>query len=132
MTPGGKLLVLVPVLVGAMYACAGSAGGEIVLPTQAEGASINLTAIARGTLVADDTRGCVYLRDESGGLTWLVWPPGYRAVGDPFEIRDATGKTVAKEGDTVDVGGGMGPAPDGPCDVGSDWWAVNSVLVRAG
>lgn len=123
----GAVRLSLAILVSALSGCVGATEREIALPLQPEGASLHLTALARGVLVADDSRTCVYLRDDGGGLTWLVWPPGYRAIGDPFEIRDSTGQTVAREGDAVELGGGMGPAPDGPCALAPDSWTVDAI-----
>ena len=64
--------------------------------------------------------GCAWLDTGSERLE-IIWPEGYRATGDPIELRDPTGAVVATAGDRLRVRGG--PADDvvSACQVGQTW-----------
>jgi hypothetical protein len=69
------------------------------------------TALLEGTLVDD---GGGRLAVETGvGVTAVQWPDGYRVDGDQeLVLRDGWGRTIATEGDTIYVGGGMNESDD--------------------
>ena len=53
---------------------------------------------------------CAWLGDGSAGY---LWPEGYRLRLDPLELLAADGRVVAREGDTVWVGGVNAPGQAG-------------------
>ena len=67
------------------------------------------TALARGVLVADGSD--LRLQDPSGGTNVVRWPEGYRvsSEGDRLVLRDFLGFVKAREGDLIEMGGGVGP-----------------------
>lgn len=61
----------------------------------------------------------VWVEREDGEIIPVIWPAGYRARLDPFELLDATGTVVAVPGTPIDVGGGLMPTdPTDPTDHG--------------
>lgn len=79
-----------------------------------------------GILAWDDATGCVH-GIAGAESTVLVFPNGYTARADPYAILNPDGEVVAREGDTVRLGGGysssdegevggisVDPCPDGP------------------
>jgi len=80
--------------------------------------------VREGVLAADPhlEGGCVWL-DTGRERLEVVWPEGYRATGDPVELRDPTGAVVATAGDRLRVRGS--PAGDvvTTCQVGDTWSA---------
>ena len=73
------------------------------------GAEACMAALATGTLAADPRHG-LGLRGPDGRLTSISWPFGYSAVrvGDGPILLLLHGRTVAVEGDAVELGGGFG------------------------
>ena len=73
-----------------------------------------------GILVAGRD-GCVYITgptlqpgDDDDYFTLVVWPSGFTAVGSFQEgvtIMDADGREVARTGDYLNLGGGLGDGP---------------------
>jgi hypothetical protein len=54
-----------------------------------------------------DGTACFWI-DNGGARTLLVWPSGYSGGGSPLGIVDATGRTVARVGQLVELQGGTG------------------------
>jgi hypothetical protein len=68
-----------------------------------------MDALARGTLVPDPRSGLA-LATPTGERIPVMWPFGYsaRLVDAVIELVDSSGNFVAREGDTVEMGGGFG------------------------
>jgi hypothetical protein len=76
------------------------------------------TAAARTARISGvlhvDSGGCVRI-----GYYVVVWPQGYRAARwHPLEVRDDIGNVVARQGQTIEFGGGIAPAPGSSCTPG--------------
>ncbi len=64
-------------------------------------------ASLEGELLRDDASGFL-VRHAEGFVTPIVWPDGYSVRnGEVRELLDPTGAVVAREGDSVSLGGGM-------------------------
>lgn len=65
------------------------------------------TALASGTLAANGEE--LVLEDDTGAQHPVVWPDGYRARldGDVLVLVDRFGTVKARQGDHVDMGGGV-------------------------
>lgn len=100
---------------------------HIRLPTSGIGADESgEEAALEGTLQVSE-QGCVYIsrlfqsEDESPSQmpVLIVWPEGYTAVwpsADEVEVHDESGGVVAREGESVTLGGGYHTPPnDHPC-----------------
>jgi hypothetical protein len=86
----------------------------------ANGQQVAFAARSGGRLTggaAADGTYCVWLTDR-GQAQAVLWPPGYRAQLDPLEILDPDGQIVAREGDTLIVGGAAIPVDPAPCTLG--------------
>jgi hypothetical protein len=69
------------------------------------------TALLEGLLAFDDHGGALVMTEF--GRQPVRWPDGYRVEQAPnVVLRDAWGMSVATEGDTVYVGGGMDAADE--------------------
>ena len=68
-----------------------------------------MDALFTGRLVPSAESGLA-VADASGQVTRVMWPFGYSAryVDERLELLDAGGSVVAVEGDTVQMGGGLG------------------------
>jgi hypothetical protein len=91
------------------------------------------TALFVGVLYVDQD-GCVRItesgRRASDGLL-VVWPKGYRAARwNPLEIQDDAGKIVARQGQTIEFGGGLAPMPESRCKHGDSEAAYVQSPVR--
>lgn len=123
-----SVLVVVSVVVGCM-------GTDIrPVPTSQPGAG-GFDALIVGKLVADPSfdGGCVWLESQYGPLS-IVWPYGYSArFGSTVEILDETGAVVARAGDEIRIGGGIGRefAPT-RCRISIETVLVHSVLRDGG
>ena len=58
------------------------------------------------TVRYDAAQRCVYLSTPEQRVL-PVWPFGYWATSSPFAIYDYDGKAIARDGDTLQLGGGM-------------------------
>ena len=79
-------------------------------------------ALIEGVLVTDEASG-VALRDPSDGVVAIIWPNGFSGrAGTPIAVVDASGKVIARVGDTVQIGGGA---------IGADgaWMACGGISV---
>ena len=65
------------------------------------------TALATGVLTASGTD--LLLTDDTGTPDDVVWPDGYsvRRDGDALVLVNRFGFVMAREGDRIDVGGGV-------------------------
>jgi hypothetical protein len=83
-----------------------------------------MDALWSGTLARHPETG-LGIRDEHGVVMGVEWPFAYTARMELSSIVlvDERGVTVAREGDEIVVGGGMGAGP-GPDDV---WFACGTV-----
>lgn len=82
---------------------------SIALLTEPAPAQACMGALAQGTLVPDPRSG-LGIVSPGGERTPVMWPFGYsaRLVDGVIELVDNTGTFVAREGDTVAIGGGFG------------------------
>lgn len=83
-------------------------GATLTIPTSppvADGA-VCLLALTGGTLTLHPSLGVVLANEE--GSTRVTWPAGWtaRSAAEGFVLVDATGETVAREGQVIRVGGG--------------------------
>lgn len=82
-------------------------------------------ALVSGRLVADPTSG---LGLETGNRALPVdWPTGFTAaiVGDRIALLDSSDSVVAREGDYLNLGGGLGSGPGDP------WYACRGDIREA-
>jgi hypothetical protein len=115
-------LALVSFLVGA---CA-----PVTIRTPAQEPQACMDALMGGILAKQAQTG-LGIADQDGAVIPVEWPFGYsaRMEGAKIALMDASGVVVAREGDRIQVGGGMGPRP-APNAV---WFACGPVqVVRAG
>jgi hypothetical protein len=81
----------------------------------------SLTALGFGTLAGGKYRGrwCLWLIAGPGSRPApVVWPAGFRARRHPLELLDSHGAVVARGGEEIQVGGGLGPADHRICMLG--------------
>ncbi len=88
---------------------AGPTPVSITLLTEPAPAQACMDALAQGTLVPDPRTGLA-LATSDGQRMPVMWPFGYsaRLVNGEIELLDDSGAFVAREGDTVQMGGGSG------------------------
>ena len=76
-----------------------------------------MTALMGGVLAGSPTAGggCLWLgppvRRASRGRLPVVWPSGFHARFRPVELINADGQVIARTGDYLTFGGGLGLAP---------------------
>ena len=112
-----RLLTLVASL--AVAACAEPDMPEPILfqvPTQAPDPAGNnscMAALLIGTLVIDPRWGLAVAPGDAPVMK-VVWPNGYvgRHLDGVTELLDGRGHVVARAGDQIEVGGGIGAADD--------------------
>ena len=91
-------------------------------------------ARASGTIAGGPRAGghyCVWL--TSRGITIpVIWPPGYQARLNPLEILSPAGTVIAREGDTLTIGGGLIDVdPASPCSLErSSAFAIGIIELR--
>ena len=103
--------------------------GPIYFPVNghARGSTSTMEALIEGDLALDED--CLRVDDAL-----LIWPPGFRphVEGDQVEVRNGGGKTIARVGDRLGVGGGyypgVPPFRDNPVCLGP-FYLVGSVKV---
>ena len=81
----------------------------------------SMHALAFGTLAGGKYRGhwCPWLSASPGSRPVpIVWPAGFRAQRHPLKLLDAHGTVVARGGEEIQVGGGLGPADHRICMLG--------------
>jgi hypothetical protein len=81
------------------------------------------TALASGVLTASGTD--LLLTDDTGAPMDVVWPDGYsvRRDGDALALVNRFGFVMAREGDRIDMGGGVG--------TDDRFHGCNDIVVRA-
>src|SRR5262245_18265682 len=87
-----------------------TAGCSVQLNTASEPTQVCALALNVGQLLGDPQSG-LPLKADSGAVTQVIWPYGYAAPREPvggISLLDETGKVIAPEGDTVELGGGFG------------------------
>jgi hypothetical protein len=89
----------------------------------------SLTALTIGPLSAGMYRGrwCTWLGTRGSRGEPVVWPAGFRARRHPLELVDSRGTVVARGGERIKIGGGIGPAGHRPCMLGQKhaWFAMS-------
>jgi hypothetical protein len=85
-------------------------GDEIAIRTGWRGAG-SMAALGTFTLGYDADLDCVYLQ-AGGDRVMPVWRFGTRALRDPVRVVDGDGNVIGEVGDRLELGGGMGLAPD--------------------
>ena len=98
------------VIVAAALAFVVVACNQLVLRTAPAPATACDAAITAGRLVSSRESGLALGPAGGGPNIPVTWPFGYSAGGfvGTLELRDETGRVLAREGDFVQVGGGMG------------------------
>jgi hypothetical protein len=93
-----------------VLAFAAVACNQLVLRTAAEPALACDAALTAGRLVSSRESGLALGPADGGPNIPVTWPFGYSAGGfvGSLELRDGTGRVLAREGDFVQVGGGVG------------------------
>jgi hypothetical protein len=118
----GFLLVL------SLAACGSGAQAASVPPaepfairTAADSTLMCMDALLAGTLTRSAASG-LGVAAENGQSTAIEWPFGYsaRVEADRVVLVDETGKVVAREGEAISLGGGLGNAL---------WYACGPVTV---
>jgi hypothetical protein len=122
-----SILAVGLILSAGLAACADAAEPQPILievPTQLPGPpgpTACMTALLSGSLVADARLG-IAIAGSDGTLVKVRWPSGYvgRQTGSVVELLDGEGRVVARVGDHVETGGGLG--------VGDWWYACGQVV----
>ena len=79
-----------------------------------------LVGVLRGDWVGSG-EFCVWVERESGEVVPVMWPSGFSARLDPFELVNPEGAVAARIGDTLTLVGGLLPAiASQPCGLGQD------------
>jgi hypothetical protein len=93
-----------------VLAFAAMACNQLVLRTAAAPATACDAALTSGRLVSSREGGLALTPADGGPNIVVTWPFGYSAGGfvGNLELRDETGRALAREGDFVQVGGGLG------------------------
>jgi hypothetical protein len=93
-----------------------------------------MTALNAGVLAGSPIAGggCLWLGPPVGqanpGRVPVVWPSGFHARFSPVELINAGGQVIARAGDYLTFGGGLGLAPkSGHCMFGHR----NAVIVQS-
>ena len=96
--------VLLVLLAFAVAAC-----NQLVLRTAAAPTEACDAALTGGRLVSSRESGLALQSPGQANLE-VTWPFGYRAGGfvGSLELQDETGRILAREGDFIEVGGGLG------------------------
>jgi hypothetical protein len=106
---GKRARLRAPLVIG-LLAFAAVACNQVVLRTAAEPALACDAALTAGRLVSSRESGLALRPADGGPNIAVTWPFGYSARGfvGGLELRDEAGRVLAREGDFVQVGGGMG------------------------
>jgi hypothetical protein len=97
--------IVIGVLAFATVACT-----QLTLRTAVQPAVGCDAALTTGRLVSSRETGLAVTPADGRPNIVVTWPFGYSAGGfvGSLELRDETGRVLAREGDFVQVGGGMG------------------------
>ncbi len=119
-----------PILV---LGCSGSAGGLAVLSTGADADEGHGEAQLTGTLsgTVSDGLACFSVTSDDGREYLVSWPEGYSALESPLRLLDESGVTVAIDGDSVVLVGGVGSdeESDITCgDISAPEWRAGGVV----
>ncbi|MBB5791924.1 hypothetical protein [Jiangella mangrovi] len=95
-----------------------------------------LMGLQEGTLAVDD-RNCLVLESSVGELLAVVWPAGSTAARDAegrAVLYDHNGAVVAREGQGISLGGGVGGSidPEHPCAADHVWSANPGISLTPG
>lgn len=114
------------VLAMLMFVPACDPGAEQQPPTLLEGAlpvypgDTVPSALVQGEVTVVEEGGVRCVGITTGGeLNSALWPPGFALKRDPLRIIDNTGRVVAHDGDTLEIGGGHVPAGQFPNPCGT-------------
>ena len=104
--PKARRLVAMIAMVIAATTLAGCSAG---LRTASQPSEACMMALLGGTLV-EDPRSGLAVSDGQGNVTPVEWPFGYTARNElsTIVLVDERGQAVAREGDQVQLGGGLG------------------------
>lgn len=82
-------------------------------PPDPAGNNACMAALLTGTLVIDSRWGLV-VAPADAPIVKVVWPNGYvgRFLDGVTELLDGHGQVVARAGDHIELGGGIGAADD--------------------
>ena len=115
-------------------------GSTVYFPRQktVRGPNAHPDAITEGRLILDGD--CLRLKDVSVPPPYsvVVWPAGFSPHAElgKVEIRNGGGRTIARVGDELAIGGGTGwpgvPSSDGRCSSGPAWTAAKIENVSVG
>ncbi len=96
--------------IGLTLAFAVAACNQLVLRTAPAPADACDAALMSGQLVSSRESGLA-LRPKGEANVPVTWPFGYEAGGfvGSLELKDENDRVLAREGDFVEVGGGLGP-----------------------
>jgi hypothetical protein len=115
-----------PIVGIALIAVILSACTPVSIRTPARVSQVCMDALMSGTLAKEQETG-LGIADQDGIVLPVEWPFGYSARMEVSKVVlvDEKGFVVAREGDEVQVGGGMGagPAPN------AVWFACGPVTV---
>jgi hypothetical protein len=93
-----------------------------------------MSALAKAALTGGESSAgdyCVWLKDDSGNVTPVIWPHGFRARRDPLILMDENGEVVAREGDCLSLTGGFVPVDmREPCSMGQDQAFLAQVIEK--
>lgn len=79
-----------------------------------------LTGVLRGGWVGSG-EFCCWVEGESGETVPVIWPSGFSARLDPFELLNPAGEVAARLGDKLTLCGGLLPVTTTqPCSLGLD------------
>lgn len=120
------LVLAVPVVRSAMGPYQPVAGAPASVPALPQIATSSyrwpaggLDALMKGRLSLSTDGRCLVLGTTGGNL--VVWPKGYSVVlrDEQVTVLDQAGTEVARVGDVIQFGGGLGDTPANSCGLGS-------------
>jgi len=84
-------------------------------------------AAMKGRLSLSTDGRCLVVGAAEGNL--VVWPKGYSVVlrDGQVTVLDEAGAEVARVGDVIDAGGGLGDAPANSCGLGGAFYIQSKV-----
>jgi hypothetical protein len=110
-----------------------AARGDLALATKKSRSAGGMAALGQFKVRYDRVQRCVYF-DANEERMLPVWPFGYWATSSPLVIYDYDGNVVAKEGDAIELGGGMvdieHAGADNSCGAKQAWITSSDGRVR--